>query len=175
MNSLAPKVILVGIVSIICGIALAGGDRGDHMKLMDTNGDGKITSTEHATASKLMFTQMDANQDGRVNAIEMEAAHAAKTEGTHKDKGKVTRHEEGHDKESADRSHDQHGQISSARMRSGTHQIAAIDSNGDGELTSAEHAAGMKKIFTQLDANIDGTLTAQEIREGRSEMSASDQ
>jgi Ca2+-binding EF-hand superfamily protein len=183
MNSLAPKIIPVGIASIICGIALAGGDRGDHMKMMDTDGDGKITSAEHATASKTMFTKMDANQDGRVTAVEMDAAHASMTEGKSKDhqnKDPMARHTDGHDKENAadksyDKAGDKDGQISSARMRSGNHQIAAIDSNGDGELTSAEHASGMKKMFSKMDANGDGTLTAQEMREGRTDMSASDQ
>ena len=42
-------------------------------------------------------------------------------------------------------------------------------------LSAEEHAAGSKKMFSKMDADSDGTLTAQEVREGhRSMMTASD-
>jgi Ca2+-binding EF-hand superfamily protein len=168
MKSLAPKIIPVAIASILCGIAMAGGDKDDHMKMMDTDGDGKVTSMEHSAAAKTMFTKMDSNSDGRVTAAEMDAAHRMK--GDMKD-DKMARHEDGHDKENAaDKSYGKADKMASAD------KIAALDTNNDGALTAEEHAAGSKKMFGKMDANRDGMLTAQEMRDGhRKEMSASDQ
>lgn len=157
----------VAIASVICGIALAGGGKDDHMKMMDTDGDGRVTATEHATGAKMMFTKMDANKDGRVTAAEMEAARPMMDP---KDKDKMATNEDGHDKENAaDKNYGKAG-------LSASEKIAKIDTNGDGALTAEEHAAGSKKMFTKMDADKDGALTAQEMREGhRSVMSASDQ
>jgi len=167
MKSFAETMMPVAVASIICGVALAGGDKADHMKMMDADGDGKVTAVEHANAAKMMFTKMDANGDGRVTAAEMDAANPMM-------KGKkdtMARSEDGHDKENAaDKSYGKPGKMMSAE------KIAAIDTNGDGQLTAAEHAAGSAKMFTKMDANSDGTLTAQELREGhRNLMQASDQ
>ena len=38
-----------------------------------------------------------------------------------------------------------------------------MDSNGDGKISRAEHAAGAKQMFAQCDANRDGTVTAAEM------------
>ncbi len=171
MKSLAPKIIPVAVASILCGIALAGGDKDDHMKMMDTNGDGKISSAEHAAGARTMFTQMDANRDGRVTAAEMDAAHPMKKDS----KDKMARSEDGHDKENAaDKSYDQAGH-KGGKMSSSA-KIAALDTNGDGQLSAEEHAVGSQRMFTKMDTNKDGNLSAQEMREGhRSMMSASDQ
>jgi Ca2+-binding EF-hand superfamily protein len=37
-------------------------------------------------------------------------------------------------------------------------------------LSADEHATGAKKMFTKMDADSDGTLTAQELREGHRTM-----
>jgi hypothetical protein len=187
MDSFASKLIPVGIASILCGIAMAGGGKDDHMKMMDGNGDGKVTATEHADACKEMFTKMDANKDGQVTAAEMDAASPMMKH--HKDahaQGATTaRNEDGHDKENAaDRPSEQGGKAydqddsktGGARMMSSSQKIAMMDTNGDGKLTAQEHAAGAKKMFTKMDADSDGTLTAQELREGhRTMMTAGDQ
>jgi Ca2+-binding EF-hand superfamily protein len=38
-----------------------------------------------------------------------------------------------------------------------------MDTNGDGQVTRAEHAAGARQMFTQCDANQDGIVTAAEM------------
>lgn len=171
MKSLAPKIIPVAVASIICGIALAGGDQDDHMKMMDTDGDGKISSAEHTAGAATMFAHMDANRDGRVTAAEMDAAHRMKKDS----KDERARTEDGHDKENAaDKSADQAGH-KGGRMSSSA-KIAAIDANGDGQLSAEEHTLGSQRMFSKMDTNQDGHLTAQEMREGhRSMMSAGDQ
>ena len=47
----------------------------DKMKMMDTNGDGKISAQEHADGAKAMFAKMDANSDGFLTKEEMDAGH----------------------------------------------------------------------------------------------------
>jgi Ca2+-binding EF-hand superfamily protein len=176
MDSFAPKIISVGIASILCGIALAGGGKDDHMKMMDTNSDGKVTAAEHADGCKQMFTKMDANSDGRVTAAEMDAAHPMMKH--HKDAKDATtaRNEDGHDKENAaDKSYDQSAKMRGGKMMSSSEKIAVMDTNSDGQLSAQEHATGAKKMFTKMDKDGDSTLTAQELREGhRTMMTASD-
>jgi Ca2+-binding EF-hand superfamily protein len=117
--------------------AIAGQDADKHFKMMDTNGDGKISRAEHAAAAKQMFQQCDANHDGVVTAAEMDAAMAARGEKLGKG-----------DKTSAEK-------------------IQMIDQNGDGKITAAEHEAGSEKIFTQMDKNGDGYLSKEECDEGQ--------
>jgi Ca2+-binding EF-hand superfamily protein len=176
MDSFPSKIITVGIASILCGIALAGGGKDNHMKMMDSNGDGKVTATEHADGCKQMFTKMDANSDGRVTAAEMDAAHPTMKHQKDHSGATTARNEDGHDKENAaDKSYDQNAKMRGGKMMSSSEKIAMMDTNGDRQLSAEEHATGAKKMFTKMDADRDGTLTAQELREGhRDMMSASD-
>lgn len=45
------------------------------LQRMDRNGDGKVSSGEHADAAKAAFDALDANRDYRVDAAEMDAAN----------------------------------------------------------------------------------------------------
>lgn len=51
----------------------------DKMKMMDTDGDGRISASEHSDGAALMFSKMDTNGDGNVTASEMDAKKEAKT------------------------------------------------------------------------------------------------
>lgn len=44
------------------------------LRLMDGDGDGRVSAAEHAAAAKRMFTGMDRDGDGRVTVEEMAAA-----------------------------------------------------------------------------------------------------
>ena len=44
---------------------------------MDADGDGFVSSAEHAKAAQTMFQMMDADKDGAVTVSEMDAAQAA--------------------------------------------------------------------------------------------------
>jgi Ca2+-binding EF-hand superfamily protein len=130
----------VGIAFAVAGAvvstALAGTDADKHFKMMDANGDGKITRAEHAAAAKQMFKQCDANHDGVVTVAEMDAASAAKGEKPGKDE------------------------------KSSTEKIRVIDQNGDGKLTAAEHATGTETMFGKMDRNGDGVLSKDECEAG---------
>lgn len=63
------------------GAAFAGtvtGDVAAEVKMMDTNGDGKISADEHAAGARKMFEKMDTDKDNTVTAAEMDKASAAK-------------------------------------------------------------------------------------------------
>src|SRR5687768_4799471 len=98
MDKFASKLIPVAIACIICGIAMAGGGKDDHMSMMDANGDGKVSATEHSDGAKKMFTKMDSNKDGRVTATEMDAAHPTMKHHTGKQDATTAQHQDGHDK-----------------------------------------------------------------------------
>ena len=110
-------------------------------KMMDTNKDGKVSAEEHAAASKKMFDTMDANRDGKVTAAEMDAAHL-----------RMTGHKAGKSDMSA------------------AEKIKVIDSDGDGILTAAEHAAGSRAMFEKMDTDKDGFLTKAELVAGHASM-----
>jgi Ca2+-binding EF-hand superfamily protein len=45
----------------------------------------------------------------------------------------------------------------------GDKHFKKMDTNGDGKITRAEHAAGAKQMFAQCDLNRDGVVTAVEM------------
>jgi Ca2+-binding EF-hand superfamily protein len=130
--------IIIGCCLALCALpaAFAGQDVDKHFKMMDTNGDGKVSRAEHAAVCRQMFAECDANHDGIVTAAEMNASMAAKGEKLGKD-----------DKTSPE-------------------LIQMFDQNGDGQLTAEEHAAGSEKIFAKMDKNGDGYLSKSECEEG---------
>jgi Ca2+-binding EF-hand superfamily protein len=145
-NSISMKTLAL---TLLCGVmtsgmALANADKGsaDFMfHQMDTNGDGRISTDEHAVAAKRMFEKMDANKDGLVTAAEMDAAHE-----------KIVGAKPGA------------GEMSSAE------KIKKVDTNGDGQLSVDEHAAGSKLMFQMMDADKSGFITKSELEAGHVKM-----
>jgi Ca2+-binding EF-hand superfamily protein len=113
-----------------------GGDR--MFKEMDTDGDGKVSATEHSAAAARMFATMDGNGDGTVPAEEMTAARQ-KIVGAPPAPGEM----------------------------SAIEKIKVIDSDGDGVLTAEEHSAGSKAMFERMDTDKDGFVTRAEMAAGQ--------
>ena len=108
---------------------------------MDANNDGKVSADEHATASKKMFDTMDASRNHKVTAAEMDAAHQRVT-----------------------------GKKATRTDLSSAEKIKVIDLDGDGVLTSQEHAAGSRAMFEKMDTDKDGFLTKDELAAGHASM-----
>jgi len=137
-----PLILACGLALVALPSALAN-DGAEKFKLMDADGDGRITRSEHAAGAQTMFGQMDTNTDGVVTAAEMDAHHAEK-------KSSKLKFWEKKDKD----------------MKSSAEKISMIDTNHDGQLTRAEHEAGSEAMFTKLDTNNDGVLTKDECEAG---------
>lgn len=153
----------LGLVTSICSSARADNAGANpavaveaEMKMMDSNGDGKLTAEEHAAGAKTMFAAMDLNHDGKVTAAEMEAAHdqvmgkAAGNKPAEKAEAKLETKPVGH--------------------MSAADKIKVIDKNGDGVLTADEHAAGSKMVFEKMDSDHDGFVSKAELAEGHARM-----
>src|SRR5688500_14843843 len=50
-----------------------------------------------------------------------------------------------------------------SKMHGSAAQFKAMDANGDGKLSPAEHAAGAKKMFDAMDRSRDGKVTVAEM------------
>jgi Ca2+-binding EF-hand superfamily protein len=146
--------VLVAAVSVCSAVGLAAipaaraNDKGEHaggagheFQMMDADHDGKVSADEHAAGAKKMFEMMDADKDGKVTAAEMDAAHQ---------------------------------QVTGAKMHksdmSAADKIKKVDTNGDGTVTAAEHAAGARAMFDRMDTNKDGFLSKTELSAGHSKM-----
>ncbi|MBC7990752.1 MAG: hypothetical protein H7Y19_14380 [Luteimonas sp.] len=118
-----------------------GGSVDAQVRMMDANGDGKVSPEEHAAGAKLMFDKIDADHDGEVTAAEMDAAHkAAGSDGggmSSADKIKTI-----------DSNGD--GKLSAAEHEAGSQSMfTKTDANQDGSIDAAEvkvaHEAMMGK------------------------------
>jgi Ca2+-binding EF-hand superfamily protein len=153
-------------IGYVVGFALAtsayagGGSGKAEMKMMDTDQDGSISATEHTAGAKKMFDKMDADGDGIVTAQEMGAAH----------KDMPTAHSEHSGTISSRQPEPGTSDASGKPMKSASAKIKAIDTDGDGAITAAEHEAGAKKMFGKMDKDQDGRLSAAEIQAGHDRM-----
>jgi Ca2+-binding EF-hand superfamily protein len=125
---------------VVSGLALAGTAfaHGDNkMQSMDTNGDGQISSAEHAAGVTKMYAGMDANKDGEVTASEMDAYSASKG-------GSSMKMSSADKIKTMDTNGD--GKLSASEHDTGANAMfAKMDTDGNGSLSQSEMAAGHSK------------------------------
>ena len=105
---------------------------------MDADKDGRISAKESQDGAARMFKEADANKDGFISKEEMQAHHKAM--------------------------HEKRGDMMRDKWKT-------ADKDGDGALSRAEVDAAkmpmMARDFDKLDKNKDGKLTPDEMRMGR--------
>lgn len=132
--------------------AFAGNyDSNDKFKMMDADGDGRISRSEHQAGAHQMFAKLDANGDGIVTAAEMAVKKETKADSTARESSSTRGNPD-------------------AAVQAAADKIKVIDQNGDGQLTAAEHDAGSAAMFDKMDTDGDGYLTPAELRAGHKSM-----
>ena len=112
---------------------------------MDDNGDGLVSSVEHAKAVQAIFTMMDADRDGLVTVAEMDAARDAVGGSTEVSSEKKI--------EAGDSDND--GRLTLAEFVGGANALfARMDLNNDDMLDRAEWDRGQATAFSTPNASI---------------------
>jgi len=76
MNKIFMTATLIGSIALGATVAMAD----NHMKKVDTDGDGMVSKTEFMAKHEEKFMKMDANSDGMLSKDEMKEARGAMKE-----------------------------------------------------------------------------------------------
>jgi Ca2+-binding EF-hand superfamily protein len=144
MNTMKITLLAAGGLALAALPSALAGDTGDKFKQMDTDGDGRVTRTEHAAGVQAKFIKLDTNNDGIVSAAELTADHDQKAPNKLKFWEKDNK-----------------------AQTSVTEKISTFDRNADGQITRAEYESSSDASFTALDADADGVLTQKELEAGQ--------
>jgi hypothetical protein len=164
-------------------LAAPGGDR----NMGDADGNGVLTRAEAEAAATQMFAKMDANQDGKLDAADRAARHAAmqakrfaaldaNSDGSiskaewdqhgadrqaKRAERKAKRGAAGEEGKREMRGH--HGKRGSHHGMRGDHgMMMKADADGDKAISQAEFQTAALARFDRLDSNKDGKVTAEE-------------
>lgn len=113
-----------------------------------------------------MLKKMDANKDGAVSKEEFDAFSATRfSSGDVNGNGmSLAEFTALHEKTQMEREKERE-----ARKKAMTAKMfSKIDSNGDGKISAEEHAAGSAKMFGRMDSNEDGVLSKADRRHKKS-------
>lgn len=157
MNRTPNRLIVMSVLGGLAWSASAWGHDDDKFKRMDANGDRMISAQEHAAGARMMFDRLDANRDGNLTVAEMDAKRNAMRKN---DKGTPA-------DQAMSGNCREHGMSSADKLKS-------MDSNGDGMVTAAEHAAAAQAMFTRMDTDQDGNVSEAEMKAARAAMMKDD-
>lgn len=182
MSKLIKTALIAGLIVLPLYAHAAG-----KMSKVDTSGDGVVTFVEFSTAADAKFTASDLNADGFVTKDERKttretrkaerrsakfAATDANGDGAITEaeiEAKMAERKAEREARKADRPDRTERK---ARMKDGGDtqgkkgkrgKRVNPDTDGDGQVSYAEHTASVQAKFTKLDANADGVLTADEM------------
>ena len=127
------------------------------MAKIDINGDGTVTRAEAETAATARFAEMDLDTDGFLTQDEMRAFNMAR-----RDEMREKRDEMNDDRPRRERDPEKMAARMAEMQAKGAERFAAIDTNGDGQLSPVEFAAPQMDRFSKADANGDGSISPEE-------------
>lgn len=154
----------------------------------DPMGDKTVTRAEAQTRAATMFTKMDVNKDGKIDAGDREARQMARFDGADANKdGSVSRDEfaaarkaagerraEWKAKAKAERGErGEHGKRMGGHgrgMKGGMMMLVMADTNKDKAVSKDEFLTAHAKHFDMADANKDGSLTPDERKAAQAKM-----
>ena len=119
------------------------GPRGEHQRfeMMDTDGDGNITTAEIDAHQASVFAEIDADSDGKLTAAEMTEFHEMKRQMAEKER----------------------------QAKGQKRMMAKLDTNKDGTITEDEFSIRPRDMLERLDTDKDGVITRAE-RDAAKEM-----
>lgn len=117
----------------------------------------KMSAEQREQRVQHMLERFDANKDGQITRAEVEAAHAARLARFDADKDGAL-------------SPDEFRSMMAARLdEMAARGFARMDRNKDGKIGPDEQRHSPAPMFGRLDANWDGVVTTEELREARFE------
>jgi Ca2+-binding EF-hand superfamily protein len=175
--------IIGGAVTLFVGSAMvvAKGHDG-HKSRMDTDGNGTVSKAEMMSTLDTHFARMDVNKDGKLDASDRDARRKEHF-------GALDANKDGSLSESefmaarqvrSDARAQRDGAQSSRKMgrhahRGGMHGMMMLhmaDTNGDNAVSRDEARAAAEAHFAKVDANKDGSISAEERKAAREAMRA---
>ncbi len=123
---------------------------------MDANSDGTLNAADREAHARARFAAQDADANGELSFEEMEAARESRRAERSEDgqRGNRGGHRRGH--RGMRGGGDRHGQM-----------LERVDTDGDGAISEAEFTASILTRFDRMDADSNGTVTAEERRSMR--------
>ena len=147
-----------------------GGKHGAHFAKMDTDGDGNVTRGEAEAVLAGRFAEIDTNSDTFVSRDEMKAHHEAKRaemkanwEARKAEAGTEGKRQRGEGMRKRAMDPAKAEDWKAKRAEKADDRWAAMDADGDGQLSLAEFTAAHLKAFEKADADSDGVVTTAEI------------
>jgi Ca2+-binding EF-hand superfamily protein len=135
-------VVLVGLAAMAAAAARAAEAGSGRLmerllQKMDSDGDGTLSAAEGEAAAEKMFDRRDSNGDGVLTEAEFTA-----------------------DKGSRPLSAERQQKLDAYRAK----RFAAMDKDGNGQVSAAEYFAAAQRRFAAADANGEGLVTKHELR-----------
>ena len=136
---------VAAVLALACGFAPVAFalDTDAEFALVDTNDDGRVSSSEYEVYTRRLFDEMDQDRDDKLTRAEIMA-----------NESKFVRHVF------------TSGNILGPAELSTAEKIQRLDANQDGVISQTEHADGAAAKFQKMDTNNNGELTPEEFDAG---------
>ncbi len=128
---------------VLMAMLAAASPRAAEFAIVDTNDDGRVSSSEHEVYARKVYDEIDANADDKLTVAEIMA-----------NEEKFLRHVF------------TTGNILGPAELSTAEKIQRLDANQDGVVSQGEHADAAAAKYIKMDINNNGELSVQEFEAG---------